>query len=583
MEYHCAFESPRAPYFEYYPYMYRYLSEGWADNDTSNQTELGAAVLERSESRIVNILRRCPESMWELNRRGESVLHLCCGWPKGMTILLERGAKPLIHQWGGAGNPSEDCLPLHYTLGGDCTEVVSILLQNDSPVLVASDCCGNFSLSRLFYASSEIVNQVIAALVDRRRRLQELATASLPLAALQELDLDSDRIVDEKATMLQDVCSENDILLPPSLSVPDWRTTVYHKECLNPEIAERLYNLGFRDICGRDCSNQTPLATINFLAQDTPSGETTKILEAGLTYATWLVSKDPGALRSVQGTERDTVLDSAAHRFARKMSHLITMWIERIFDERQTVPFSRLARPSTSFTTLRAVLAADWTDNCTCACSSNGCLPHKIFLRSCRLNIKWTPSPASKVVFLKWCLAIMRWLDSSQDPDFVVPTNVWTDLIRLETFDALGLTHICCDNYGYRINDSEAEEIRDEEQDLIDQLEDLMLEFESEFLTSGSSIVTFLEDCWNRRMSEVLSEQDPVEYAKLREIGVILDSNPILCSRATPDPDAEEGSDPHVNARSESDESLGIDKEQISEALSDSDDEYFEPGECCDS
>ncbi|KAL9085810.1 MAG: hypothetical protein Q9165_007442 [Trypethelium subeluteriae] len=440
----------------------------------------------------------------------------------------------------------------------------------------------------LFSKSSEsIISQCIAAIADRRRRLQDLAIASLPLAALHELDLGSDQLVDEKASMLQQIFSDNQVSLPPSLAIPATRTTIYHHTCLTPENAERLYNLGFKDICGRDCDNMTPLATIRTSPKNNIYSWLKKKeeVEAGVAYASWLVSKEPGALRSAQRVRRNTshtpVLNSAAHCFASQIGDVRHTPLP-LFSPPPSL--SGIKRPSASFDMMRAVLAADWTDDCTCACSRNGCLPHKTFLGRPDSDYYYRSKKASDYDSdMRWHFPIMKWLESSQDSGFLVPMNVWTDLIRLETFNALDLTHVCCDECGRRIGDSEAEDIRDEERDLINHLETLMSEFETEFSNSDLSIVTFLKGYWKRRIMQVLSEQDEDEYAKLREIGVVLDSDPPLSVSAPSDSDTEECSDPHANTYSGGIGNLDLDKEQVSEALSDSNDEIFELGEGCDS
>ncbi|KAI9691618.1 MAG: hypothetical protein M1822_007689 [Bathelium mastoideum] len=231
-----------------------------------------------------------------------------------------------------------------------------------------------------------------------------------------------------------------------------------------PKLAERLYRLGFRDVNGRDHAEMTPLAAIRLL--DTPNGEFELALsavegvDAGLAYAAWLVSKEPGALRCVQRPVSCDVQATAAHHFACRIGENLSARRPQLHD-----------------------------------------------------------------------------LESSQDLDFQVSRWFWTDMIRLETFNALGLTHVCCygriDEQGCfhrRIDRREVQEIRSEETVLIDRMEDLIREFEYELANSNSSITEFFEGYWKRRMSEVLSHHDePVlqaeNLARLRELGVILDAD----------------------------------------------------------
>ena len=102
-----------------------------------------------------------------------------------------------------------------------------------------------------------------------------------------------------------------------------------------------------------------------------------------------------------------------------------------------------------------------------------------------------------------------------------------SELLRCLTFEELELTHTCCthflDHIVPRDNDDMADvrEIHDEERHLLDQLEELLREFDSKKRELGVSTAVFLERYWRPRMDEVLDEKpggwDPAE---LRHIGV---------------------------------------------------------------
>ena len=463
-----------------------------------------------------------------------------------MTILLELGAKPLIYQ-PTRTRLAEFDFPLHYAVSCGCRETVSILLQNDSPILGLSidKWDPDEYIREIIHQDFEMENLLIEALVDRRRRLQDLAILSLSPAVLHELALDSNRLVDQKASLVQKVLFENHVWLSPSLTVSTLPQTIYHHQRMTTELAERLYNLGFQDVNGRDFNNQTPLATVSFLAWSTLRGPgLTRGWQAGLTYAAWLVSKEPEAPRSISGTATLSVGATAAHHILYRVGWISGYWYPDLGYKIFQTLLSEFDRTSMSFDMLRTLLAADSTDDCACACSVRGCLPYVFMLKGFELRERSSfRKEQSSSSYLEWHLSVITWLDSCQDSGFSVPVSVWADLIRLETFNALGLTHVCCHGStgedGHpcckvEIDESEAKEIRQEEADMIHQLEALMSEFEDE-LQEHQSIVPFFEGYWKRRMSEVLLERDPLqpdEYVKLREIGVVLSSDPETCSPA---------------------------------------------------
>ncbi|KKA18219.1 hypothetical protein T310_7829 [Rasamsonia emersonii CBS 393.64] len=68
-----------------------------------------------------------------------------------------------------------------------------------------------------------------------------------------------------------------------------------------------------------------------------------------------------------------------------------------------------------------------------------------------------------------------------------------------------------------------AGEIRDEERELLAQLEELVAEFEEKYDELGQPLIAFLEGYWMTRMEEVLSQEpEEDEIRRVRELGVVL-------------------------------------------------------------
>jgi hypothetical protein len=107
-------------------------------------------------------------------------------------------------------------------------------------------------------------------------------------------------------------------------------------------------------------------------------------------------------------------------------------------------------------------------------------------------------------------------------------------IIRLLTFDGLGLKHTCCieiDTKDREVNEircrdeEEIAEIRQENKPVIETLEILVSEFEAKFDELGLPLIEFLEGYWHIRITEHILERDPYNEEHdqgARSIGVIL-------------------------------------------------------------
>ena len=108
-------------------------------------------------------------------------------------------------------------------------------------------------------------------------------------------------------------------------------------------------------------------------------------------------------------------------------------------------------------------------------------------------------------------------------------------VIRFETFEALQLSHTCCDaieeyTWEYsirrRYTPEDVREIHEEWEELLSKYEDLVAEFCLMFQELGGNLTSFLFGYWQTRMEEVLKEEEPYDEedtSKLREIGVVLE------------------------------------------------------------
>ncbi|KAF2230806.1 hypothetical protein EV356DRAFT_508099 [Viridothelium virens] len=80
-------------------------------------------------------------------------------------------------------------------------------------------------------------------------------------------------------------------------------------------------------------------------------------------------------------------------------------------------------------------------------------------------------------------------------------------IVRYETFIALGLSHTCCPALPlFRESDIKIHEIQDENSGPLMDLEALMTEFETELTETSTTLVSFLQNTWSKRMMKYFEE-----------------------------------------------------------------------------
>lgn len=152
-----------------------------------------------------------------------------------------------------------------------------------------------------------------------------------------------------------------------------------------------------------------------------------------------------------------------------------------------------------------ARLAADSStsavDRCRCACSMGGCTPSIMLIRGSKLSFH-----------RKW--ALLRSWSRAFEGTSDISNQCWLEVARLETFQQLQLTHVCCgleqDAHQHKMN-SEQDEIQQEESVLIEQLESWMIRFQEEKIKFRGSMATFT-DTWLTMMRAELG--NPSEHGE---------------------------------------------------------------------
>lgn len=492
--------------------------------EDSNYGALSAAIFCRSAHDAERILQCFPQSIYEQNFRGQSPLHLSYNWPKGISLLLRHGGSEILSRSDNRGD-----LPLAYSCSSNCLEAVKLMLEADSPLYVPDHHDDGVFEEAIQTSSDEIISHLQTALVDRRSRLYSLAITMLCRKDLDELEIPGDHILDEKASDVYAALKHRNVPIPSALRTPRRRRTLFHSTDLSPALRESLHGCGFLDVDGINFCGLTPLMTMG-----DPSIRT---IDASLQRASWLISKgaDPGRKPEMCGPMRFMPWDpsiTAAHGLCswvgRAVYQCMPSWIP--YEINDVTLFGLLEDlEENSKSLLGEMLSLKIYDACLCACSSHGCTPATMVLKGIKAVLQgyWIKKPPGE-----GRLWVIEWVERLLNDRYEVWQWLSGEIIRYETFEALGLTHTCCKIDVWdtmpTLNDSvDCEEIRDEERLLISKLDALVEEFQEKHTELGVSVSDFLKGYWKTRMEEIEREEEPLDdedIAKIRDVGVVIHS-----------------------------------------------------------
>ncbi|KAF2490770.1 hypothetical protein BU16DRAFT_585146 [Lophium mytilinum] len=473
------------PYFEFskmkilYSVYHRLLiSDSW--KHAIDLPHLTRVILSRSDTELDKILRRTPATelvdTWDMG--GYYILDIAADWPIGIAKLLDHGVS--VYDVRSKDRPT----PLDYACV--CN------LESCKLLIDAGICVTNWNLD-LSLRSGVLGVQytIISGLVDRRHQLKQYARKVLPSELQERYGLSDDRILDAQAVdVYEAIChidgSEHRALYPGVL-----RDTVYHCRKLTKPMAEILYQAGFRDI---DCRNQEGILPVLSVIG---SPRIVLNMSTHLELVEWLWSKGVN-LHQVEEPSNTTPA------------------LALVDELRFLGPWSRFKIKDIGQALLAEVFLPDISDDCECYCSPHGCRAISRILR----GTEWLQlnHPQRMMILGSWepFRELAPWFDSA--------------IIRALTFGGLGLRHTCHSNFNMlrpcrTPSEEEIHEIHDEEHEIIEQLEDLVIEFETQLKHHNGILLEFLKGYWSERMHEVLSEEvdlDEAEIHRIEEVGVVL-------------------------------------------------------------
>ncbi|KAL4876385.1 hypothetical protein BJY04DRAFT_143346 [Aspergillus karnatakaensis] len=444
-----------------------------------------------------------------------SLLELAFGWPKGISILLEIGANEENSPFS-LGEAVKDIMESHPDHAGYYHS--AMMLLDIGWTLGVKDIarCRSRMLIELF-------DRELAA---RRKRLWELAQSYLPCDQLPHLD--ADEILDYDATYTYATLRRSRIKVDSSLRSFNPGLTVYHQLGTSPyplaEALEELYQAGFHSV---DVPGKPGVAQPQF-SQMTPImlcrgaffiDEFLRSESLGRSLM-WFISKGADVSRQLPGTNA-RVAHLLSDRITTKLINLMereaeedikarTFWIQTFRSHKK-----------------RRSLAPVVRDACVCACCLDGYTTLSVALRLVfGVFAAFIPPPYRTKTLLPLLDMLIEW-----HKDYPNANQIF---LRCFTFDALNLTHTCCDelssvmSYDPRPRKSESEiaEILEEQQEKLNDLDYLVSEFEAKLEELNLPVLDFLQDYWHPRMIRFFSQVDPYDeehHKGANELGVVLE------------------------------------------------------------
>ena len=405
-------------------------------------------------------------------------------WPLGIEILLAAG----VQDNGRFLGYSRDWIrgqitPLEYAIKDRQDEAILLLLDTDFVMKLKHDNVLAVVMQYHYQPSSRIVTATIEAMVRRSNHLRRLAIAHLSPHELDRLRISYEdepiQILDAYAADTAETLKHVGVKIPEALE-PGWvGSTVYHilvdelysyawsKE-LWTEFGDRLWYSGFHDTHVYDKDGFTALHRACVFFQ--------------LDMVNWLMS---------HGGDPTTVVRGHSLNAFHILSHGLKYKIEKHW---LSIMESMVGLSGDPLTSIAGVCRASCRDDCRCACSPEGCTPTTILLRT--MTLTWKDK---KDLFLSWCRCV------ELSPDAV--ESCCSEFARVETFERLGISHVCCEIDLYEgvadMPQDIMEEIQDEESEMIDQLESWMILYEEERAKFEGSAIQFL-DKWSDMLKDKL-------------------------------------------------------------------------------
>ncbi|KAI8626019.1 hypothetical protein F5Y19DRAFT_448661 [Xylariaceae sp. FL1651] len=460
---------------------------------------LGLALHNRDARWLRHIISSNPQSLTELGVFNLGCLALALKWPRGLRLLIDafRETRQTAEHGRVIANAHDQVVAMFNTIELEeshsrplntdscghypCMEILQPLLELGLQSRYARDECGSTeSQLTADWNCNNAKRLIVNCLRVQRESLKRRAIDYLTLDEIREAHLCqllTDDPLDSQAGDVTALLEKRGFHVPENEWVPKNGDTVFMTFAYKDPVAwDLLWEVGFRGI-----SENT---LVNSLGYYHP---------VIFTVITWHLSHGVDINSSVRGTW------TVAHTLA---AYLRLWSVTPSLSHHKFLP---------SISELIGLLASCRdADGCECWCTSsfsNGCIPITLMLRSRTLG------------------EYSHWYHT-QPPAFLdhlaISSEASLRIIRILTFQRLGLRHTCCVRWGRRLygdldqpcDDEEVAEIHAEDDQLIKRLEALMKEFENEYGQAKCTLREFIRDYWTKRMTAVMRE---LEGANLSE------------------------------------------------------------------
>ncbi len=489
------------------------------------------------------IIKRDQSQVQEYDCFGLTALHYASDWPEGLEILLICSRS----QSNTCSHHLEPWHPFVHACAYHNEACLKSFLHNGCQLSFPD--YTHFH-EALCYGSARQRELLITELARRRTELlSQACSAGMP--APDSFSVNGS-ILDAKANDVVAWLQKRGISVESSLCPPLFGKTVFHPTGrkffnLPLEIFEELYAAGFCDIDAFDDDGTTPFSRT--------------IRDSGIwpepDYLAWLCTKGADVKRehyccqSCGSTLHKRLLDWLAEGVGVLISKVYLFVIKQsgfagLASRMEPISMATKVRcyfSGASNKLVHLVLADDSADQCLCACSTEGCSTiHQLYMgfqnetRAFSHSRNHSEGRSRLSFFRKLVIAVME-LAAWHNIDEKVKARLSHHLLRMCTFDALGLTHTCCASHGFypRRHASaawkdrdEVVEIVEEESVLIGKLEEVTRELESQLHGHNVSFAEFMEDYWEPMMDKELQVElettiDEDEVKQVEAIGVIVE------------------------------------------------------------
>lgn len=423
---------------------------------------LTAAILQRDATRVRRLLER-GQSTNEKTDTGLTPLHVAVTWPTGIRLLIQHGADIGAEDRSGLH-------AIHYSISLDQMESAAELLRADCALYFDPDRDEQWIMQLLVEASPEMQTLIINEMCTRRLRLIQFVATSITENEVQmstELPRASQSIPDMCLKRWTALLDRHGISLPASLNIITEPPTVFHYRTgsgsflplagKRMSLVQKFFDAGFKDLDEYDMYGFTPLLEACYISD--------------YTMALWILNR-----MAVKRTHRDFWLTPL---------HFLAVSVRKQIGNESV--FKKLLS-----TLLRGGLSIKDGDRCGCPCSAIGCTFTTLLCRS------HTAGLGSRDTHQIWegghLEDVFDITSSLLAEDDSLLQELYSQRARLEAFEHLGLTHICChfSSIGVgRLSRQDARATRLLEADLIGELKTIVADYDIKRKKSVASARAF--------------------------------------------------------------------------------------------